>query len=175
MAGFGPPGLGGAGASGGYPADSTVCPLCLAHHDRIVTLECGHDFCKRCLSQRTDGNMIRCPSCHRLMDLNEQGLEGLQSNYLINNILNIVSLSDQLNADLPTKGLASTKALWSEKSLHTSTCQMCRGTDVVASSVSISTLLFIAFCKFSKKQRFGGSRIGGLLNSFVTMGRICFA
>lgn len=150
MAGFGPSGVGAAGASGGYSTDSTVCPLCLAHHDAIVTLECGHDFCRRCVSQHMDGNMIKCPRCYRLMDLNDQGLEGLQSNYLINNILNIVSLADELHTDLPITSPNPPVPLWSHGSaVDNPACQMCRGTDVVVSNVSILKLCVPVFSIFN--------------------------
>lgn len=152
MAGLLPPD--GGGAVGGYPPPTpTVCPLCLAHRDDMMTLDCNHHFCKRCLNQRTDGNLLKCPSCDRLMDLHDHGLEGLQggSNYLINNILSLVSMPGD---SLHPSALISTAATnlsntsqtlsWSIESSETR-CQLCR-LDISASRVSKSNLYFRDQC-----------------------------
>lgn len=99
MAGYGPSRLGGASApSLSFSLDSHLCPLCLSHHDELLTLICGHKFCKRCLSPRTDGNILICPSCNRRIDLGDHGLEGLQDDYLINNILELVTSPDDVKS-----------------------------------------------------------------------------
>lgn len=145
MAGFGPSGL--SGATGGYPASSTVCPLCLSHHDEVIVLECGHEFCKSCLNQRLDGNMIKCPSCLKHMDLHDHGLEGLQNNYLINDILKIVSTPDDQRGSSKMSGASPGKAQidltqrlsWytggsPRPSNATPYCQLCHA-DIIASKV----------------------------------------
>ncbi|XP_067932146.1 E3 ubiquitin-protein ligase TRIM71-like [Watersipora subatra] len=142
MADFGPPRLGGAEARDVYSTGVVVCPLCLAHHDEIVTLECGHEFCKRCLSQRRDGNMIKCPTCSRLMDLKDQGIEGLHTNYLINNILNMVSLPDDFHSDMTMKTAVSPRRS-PKVSATSTTCFMCRGTDVTVSNFCVSCQVYV--------------------------------
>ena len=99
MSGFAPSRAGGAGPlPPSFTIDPKVCPLCLSvvQFEDWSALICGHVFCKNCLSQRADANMLRCPTCSRQIDLGDHGVESSQGNYLISNILELVTSPDDL-------------------------------------------------------------------------------
>lgn len=134
MAGYGAPGDGRGGA---FSADLFVCPLCLTSYDEPVTLQCGHMFCKRCLGQQTDGNLLKCPSCKRLTDLGDHGTEALPSTYLTNNILKLVTLPE--DGSRGSSHLTTSQPPWPTKS-HTNIpyCQACH-VDITSSKVCVNT------------------------------------
>lgn len=129
MAGYRPPGE---GLGGAFAPDVFVCPQCFTSYDDPVTLQCGHTFCKHCLIQQTDGNLLKCPSCMRLIDLGDHGMEGLQGTYLINNILKLVSMPDDSDHNSQA---ATSRPPWPTKS-HTNIpyCQSCHS-DITSSKV----------------------------------------
>uniref|UniRef100_A0A674IX34 RING-type domain-containing protein n=1 Tax=Terrapene triunguis TaxID=2587831 RepID=A0A674IX34_9SAUR len=53
----------------GNPVESlqeeATCPVCLEHFTEPVTLECGHNFCRACISQCWEGSdtAASCPQC----------------------------------------------------------------------------------------------------------------
>uniref|UniRef100_A0A8C4YJA7 RING-type domain-containing protein n=1 Tax=Gopherus evgoodei TaxID=1825980 RepID=A0A8C4YJA7_9SAUR len=44
-----------------------TCPICLEYFTEPVTLECGHYFCRACISQCWEGSDIdiSCPQCRQ--------------------------------------------------------------------------------------------------------------
>ena len=135
MAGFGVPGDRRVGA---FSANVYICPLCLTSYDDPVTLQCGHTFCKRCLSQRADGNLLKCPTCLRLIDLGDHGTEALPSTYLTNDILKFVTLPSPDEGSRGSSHITTSQPPWPTKS-HTNIpyCQSCRS-DITSSKVCIT-------------------------------------
>ncbi|XP_039374275.1 zinc finger protein RFP-like isoform X1 [Mauremys reevesii] len=45
--------------------EEATCPICLEYFTEPVTLECGHNFCRACISQCWEGSdtAISCPQC----------------------------------------------------------------------------------------------------------------
>lgn len=71
------------------------CPLCSGRLNEPRILPCLHSFCKPCLEDKVnDKESIKCPVCFQETALGDMGLEGLPSNMLINNLLDVVSGQD---------------------------------------------------------------------------------
>uniref|UniRef100_A0A8C0JCU2 RING-type domain-containing protein n=1 Tax=Chelonoidis abingdonii TaxID=106734 RepID=A0A8C0JCU2_CHEAB len=45
--------------------EEATCPVCLEYFTEPVTLECGHNFCRACISQCWEGSdtAASCPQC----------------------------------------------------------------------------------------------------------------
>uniref|UniRef100_A0A674I997 RING-type domain-containing protein n=1 Tax=Terrapene triunguis TaxID=2587831 RepID=A0A674I997_9SAUR len=45
--------------------EEATCPVCLEYFTEPVTLECGHNFCRACISQCWEGSdtATSCPQC----------------------------------------------------------------------------------------------------------------
>lgn len=143
MSGFAPSRVGGATAlPSSLALDPKVCPLCLSvvQFEESTTLICGHSFCKHCLRQRTDGNILSCPTCQTQIDLGDHGLESSHSNYLISNILQLVTSPDDLRLTT-TSAESIFQSQWTQDFSTASppsnhSCQLCHSCD---SSVEVSS------------------------------------
>jgi hypothetical protein len=85
-----------------------TCCICLKILDEPRTLPCFHSFCKTCLAryaaeiQRGKARKerrpqpVQCPTCRTQFQLRQsESVEGLPSNYVINNILDILKIQQQ--------------------------------------------------------------------------------
>ncbi|XP_072331672.1 zinc-binding protein A33-like [Scyliorhinus torazame] len=43
--------------------EETICPICLEFFTDPVTLDCGHNFCRSCISQCWEKEKFSCPEC----------------------------------------------------------------------------------------------------------------
>ncbi|XP_044840041.1 zinc finger protein RFP-like, partial [Mauremys mutica] len=69
--------------------EEATCPVCLEYFTEPVTLECGHNFCRACISQCWEGSDISCPRCGETVQ---------QRNLRPNRQLaNVVKITKQLN------------------------------------------------------------------------------
>ncbi|XP_047431508.1 E3 ubiquitin-protein ligase TRIM21-like [Mugil cephalus] len=56
-------------ASSQLSEDQCLCPICLEVFVDPVTLPCGHNFCKKCLTQDWDvTGLCQCPACKHVFD-----------------------------------------------------------------------------------------------------------
>ncbi|XP_039373475.1 zinc finger protein RFP-like [Mauremys reevesii] len=67
--------------------EEATCPVCLEYFTEPVTLECGHNFCRACISQCWEGSdtATSCPQCRETV---QQG--NLRPNRQLANILELV-------------------------------------------------------------------------------------
>ncbi|KAM9120041.1 zinc finger protein RFP-like [Pangshura tecta] len=67
--------------------EEATCPVCLEYFTEPVTLECGHNFCRACISQCWEGSATAasCPQCRETV---QQG--NLRPNRQLANILELV-------------------------------------------------------------------------------------
>ena len=77
--------------------DLLTCPVCLDSYDDPKTLLCLHSFCSKCLEScrhpyRRD---ITCPVCKRVTALSTMGVQGLQNDFRIQQIRDIVNSTTQ--------------------------------------------------------------------------------
>ncbi|XP_044840053.1 zinc finger protein RFP-like, partial [Mauremys mutica] len=69
--------------------EEATCPICLEYFTEPVTLECGHNFCRACISQCWEGSdtAASCPQCREIV---QQG--NLRPNRQLANILELFNL-----------------------------------------------------------------------------------
>ena len=65
--------------------DLIICPICLETYKDPKTLSCLHTFCARCLSRCMTGyrRELPCPTCRRITMIPASGVQGLQYDYRI--------------------------------------------------------------------------------------------
>ena len=160
--------------------DLLTCPVCLDTYDDPKTLLCLHSFCSKCLENcrhpyRRD---ITCPVCKRVTALSTMGVQGLQNDFRIQQIRDIVNSSitqarneDELmpiDGDTPTHvcDLCKTEhmsapAMWHCIQCSLYFCESCmKGkhdanplfTGHHAVSISEKDVCDVVFCKVHKDQ-----------------------
>ena len=85
-----------------------TCSICTDTLNEPTTLPCFHSFCKKCLAryveiQRDDArregraeHLFKCPTCRTQFQLGQhESVEGLPSNFFINNMLDILKIQQQ--------------------------------------------------------------------------------
>ena len=70
------------------------CSICLETYTDPKLLQCFHVYCQQCLVPLVDRNRqgqlgLPCPSCRQVTPIPDRGVGGLQSAFLINNLLDI--------------------------------------------------------------------------------------
>ena len=78
------------------------CSVCLETLNDPRTLSCFHSFCRCCLEKFVQGrrdenenpqlNSFECPMCRSEFALNPQGVEGIDANYFVRNMLDIMAV-----------------------------------------------------------------------------------
>ncbi|XP_029770071.1 zinc finger protein RFP-like, partial [Terrapene carolina triunguis] len=66
--------------------EEAKCPVCLEYFTEPVTLECGHNFCRACISQCWEGSDT-APSCPQCRETVQQ--RNLRPNRQLANVLEI--------------------------------------------------------------------------------------
>ena len=92
-------------------SDLVTCPVCLDTYRDPKTLTCLHTFCANCLEncRRPFSLEIACPVCSRRTPLSPRGIMGLQSDFRVQQIQDILTLNgkhvptDSMNDDKSKK------------------------------------------------------------------------
>ena len=85
-----------------------TCAICLELLDDPKSMPCLHTYCKKCLMEALakrphdtdlprDRPAINCPLCRAEVDLSDQGIEALPSNFSALRLVETVHLQDKLN------------------------------------------------------------------------------
>lgn len=87
-------------------AKNLECAICLDAYDDPKVLICQHSYCRKCLEKMVFKfgrvSKITCPECRKETTLQEDGVSGLQSNFLINQLLPLsTSSGGQSNHESP--------------------------------------------------------------------------
>ena len=76
------------------------CSICLDQLTNPKTLSCLHSFCCNCLEKLTDySNEVKCPTCRSTFDLGEEGVNSLQTSFLVNNLLEVHDMLKKVGND----------------------------------------------------------------------------
>src|SRR6218665_412446 len=71
----------------------TECPICMSPFNDPRMLPCIHTFCFECLkrtaeaNQKNPGDMLPCPLCRKDFTIPEDGMNGVQKNFFMENLM----------------------------------------------------------------------------------------
>lgn len=70
------------------------CPVCLETFQTPKILPCLHSFCQKCLKNilKEGENIIICPTCRAEIEIPGGGVEELNTNFFINNMLDFITV-----------------------------------------------------------------------------------
>ncbi|XP_066264246.1 tripartite motif-containing protein 2-like [Branchiostoma lanceolatum] len=79
-----------------------TCPVCLLHFRDPRVLPCLHTFCRECLQEwATKQQPLECPTCRTQVSLPDQGVDGLRTNFYVNNLLDFAAVKKGAGPGVP--------------------------------------------------------------------------
>ena len=118
------------------------CPLCMDTFVEATLLNCGHTFCRKCLSQYDDFHPewddMLCPLCREPTPLTDQRVGGLSTNVSLNSLvgdinrisMNLSKMSEsgpKCNLCRPMSMRFDAESKLSEPPIAVSFCYECEG------------------------------------------------
>ncbi|XP_066278615.1 tripartite motif-containing protein 3-like [Branchiostoma lanceolatum] len=77
-------------------------PVCLLHFRDPRVLPCLHTFCRECLQEwATKQQPLECPTCRTQVSLPDQGVDGLRTNFYVNNLLDFAAVKKGAGPGVP--------------------------------------------------------------------------
>ena len=82
-----------------YIRDITKCPICLDDCEDPRSLPCLHTFCLKCIRQHCEfkhpGDEVECPVCRKEFQIPDKGVEGIQHNFFVDDLISKRKSSEQ--------------------------------------------------------------------------------
>ncbi|XP_078575608.1 tripartite motif-containing protein 2-like [Branchiostoma floridae x Branchiostoma japonicum] len=79
-----------------------TCPVCMLHFRDPRVLPCLHTFCRECLREwATKQQPLECPTCRTQVSLPDQGVDGLRTNFYVNNLLDFAAVKKGAGPGVP--------------------------------------------------------------------------
>ncbi|CAH1249430.1 TRIM2 [Branchiostoma lanceolatum] len=79
-----------------------TCPVCMLHFRDARILPCLHTFCKQCLQEWAGKqDPLECPTCRTQVSLPDQGVDGLKTNFYVNNLLDFAAVKKGAEPGVP--------------------------------------------------------------------------
>ncbi|XP_078575330.1 uncharacterized protein LOC144861366 [Branchiostoma floridae x Branchiostoma japonicum] len=79
-----------------------TCPVCMLHFRDPRVLPCLHTFCRECLQEwATKQQPLECPTCRTQVSLPDQGVDGLRTNFYVNNLLDFAAVKEGVGQGVP--------------------------------------------------------------------------
>ncbi|XP_078621394.1 E3 ubiquitin-protein ligase TRIM71-like [Branchiostoma floridae x Branchiostoma japonicum] len=89
-------------ASDDFDEQFLTCPVCMLHFRDARILPCLHTFCKQCLQEwASKQDPLECPTCRTQVSLPDQGVDGLKTNFYVNNLLDFAALKKGTETGMP--------------------------------------------------------------------------
>ncbi|KAI8508994.1 hypothetical protein Bbelb_128420 [Branchiostoma belcheri] len=89
-------------ASDEFDEEFLTCQVCMLHFRDPKILPCLHTFCKECLEGwATKQPPLECPICRLPVSLPDQGVDGLKTNFYVNNLLDFVAAKKGVEPGVP--------------------------------------------------------------------------
>ncbi|XP_078657051.1 E3 ubiquitin-protein ligase TRIM71-like [Branchiostoma floridae x Branchiostoma belcheri] len=89
-------------ASDEFGEEFLTCQICMLHFRDPKILPCLHTFCKECLEGwATKQPPLECPICRIPVSLPDQGVDGLKTNFYVNNLLDFVAAKKGAEPGVP--------------------------------------------------------------------------
>ena len=77
--------------------DITECPICTDRFSNTKMLPCCHMFCLKCIKQygedKKEGEAMPCPMCRREFKVPTGGFSELKTNFFIDKLISVQSVS----------------------------------------------------------------------------------
>ncbi|XP_078575680.1 tripartite motif-containing protein 2-like [Branchiostoma floridae x Branchiostoma japonicum] len=79
-----------------------TCSICMRHFRDPRVLPCLHTFCRECLQGwATKQQPLECPTCRTQVSLPDQGVDGLRTNFYVNNLLDFAAAKKGAEPGVP--------------------------------------------------------------------------
>ncbi|XP_078678176.1 E3 ubiquitin-protein ligase TRIM71-like [Branchiostoma floridae x Branchiostoma belcheri] len=79
-----------------------TCAVCMLHFRDPRVLPCLHTFCKECLQEwAAKQQPLECPTCRKEVSLPDQGVDGLKTNFYVNNLLDFAAAKKGAEPGVP--------------------------------------------------------------------------
>eukprot|EP00058_Branchiostoma_floridae_P012961 XP_002598449.1 hypothetical protein BRAFLDRAFT_83265 [Branchiostoma floridae] len=89
-------------ASDDFDEQFLTCPVCMLHFRDARILPCLHTFCKQCLQEwASKQDPLECPTCRTQVSLPDQGVDGLKTNFYVNNLLDFAAVKKRAEPGVP--------------------------------------------------------------------------
>ncbi|XP_078678973.1 tripartite motif-containing protein 2-like [Branchiostoma floridae x Branchiostoma belcheri] len=93
-----------------FDEEFLTCAICMLNFRDPKILPCLHSFCRECLQEwATKQQPLECPTCREPVRLPDQGVDGLRTNFYVNNLLDFAAAKKGAEPGVP--------------------CQVCGGND----------------------------------------------
>lgn len=95
----------------------TKCPICLDACTKSIELQCGHSFCRSCLTRSAANNMTSCALCRREQEINPKLLRARFDEQRMLNLAQRLAIPPPVRPRPPTSAapLSSSEGLREEK------------------------------------------------------------
>ncbi|XP_078575606.1 tripartite motif-containing protein 2-like [Branchiostoma floridae x Branchiostoma japonicum] len=112
-----------------------TCPVCMLHFRDPRVLPCLHTFCRECLQEwATKQQPLECPTCRTQVSLPDQGVDGLRTNFYVNNLLDFAAVKKGAGPGVP--------------------CQVCEGKEEGARSWCVQCAVLLCESCTNTHRRF---------------------
>ncbi|XP_019642199.1 PREDICTED: tripartite motif-containing protein 3-like [Branchiostoma belcheri] len=89
-------------ASDDFVDEFLTCAICMRHYRAPKILPCLHSFCRECLHEwATKQQPLECPTCREPVRLPDQGVDGLRTNFYVNNLLDFAAAKKGAEPGVP--------------------------------------------------------------------------
>ncbi|XP_078658242.1 tripartite motif-containing protein 2-like [Branchiostoma floridae x Branchiostoma belcheri] len=79
-----------------------TCAICMLNYRDPKILPCLHSFCRECLQEWTAKQQpLECPTCREPVRLPDQGVDGLRTNFYVNNLLDFAAAKKGAEPGVP--------------------------------------------------------------------------
>lgn len=124
--------------------DLLICPVCLDSYKDPKTLGCLHSFCCKCLEscRRPYRRDITCPICKKVTALSPMGVQGLQNDFRIQQIRDIL-----INRPNSPGTSSEDVSVVNTPNFEAKTCDLCKSQMKVTTANSHCIQCYMYFCE----------------------------
>ncbi|KAI8509842.1 hypothetical protein Bbelb_122700 [Branchiostoma belcheri] len=85
-----------------FDEEFLTCVICMLNYRDPKILPCLHSFCRECLQEwATKQQPLECPTCREPVRLPGQGVDGLRTNFYVNNLLDFAAAKKGAEPGVP--------------------------------------------------------------------------